>query len=187
MSTYTYSLASDFGGSLKLGQFHDEVNAEGTISPSLTSVTLVGDVVSVTFNSALSGAEETTLDGLVSAHTPTNIGSQTINLAVETDDITDTTYHTVMVFNYLGSDSQTPTHIKVVSEMDDGGTSYDIRIMDVTNNNAVCTSNFTNTLAQVNDLGTLSNLPTNAAIFEVQIKVNGSTTANVREFVMYYD
>ena len=43
MSTYTYSLNSDFGNSLKMSQLHSLIVADGTITTQLNGVTMTGD------------------------------------------------------------------------------------------------------------------------------------------------
>jgi len=66
-TTYTYSLAGDFGGTINNPNFLQQVE-NAAISPALLGTRIDGDAVKVTFASALSGAEQTTLDGVVSAH-----------------------------------------------------------------------------------------------------------------------
>ena len=61
---YTYSLSTDFGGNLDQGQFHQEVQA---VLPTIETVQLKGDVVTVWFTGSIN---QTTLDGLVAAHSP---------------------------------------------------------------------------------------------------------------------
>lgn len=68
-STYSYSLSADFSGNLNSHQLHQEIH-KSSIVPVITEVRIVGDDVDIVFNSALSAGEQTTLNGLVSAHTP---------------------------------------------------------------------------------------------------------------------
>ncbi len=67
---YTKSLSSDFSSSLNSSQFHIEVDGDGGITPNILGVNVTGDVVDIVFDAALSGAEQTTLDGLITAHVP---------------------------------------------------------------------------------------------------------------------
>nr|QBK89447.1 MAG: hypothetical protein LCMiAC02_05420 [Mimivirus LCMiAC02] len=67
---YTKSLSSDFSSNLNSSQFHIEVDGDGGITPNILGVNVTGDVVDIIFDAALSGAEQTTLDGLITAHTP---------------------------------------------------------------------------------------------------------------------
>ncbi len=70
-TTYTKGLAADFSGSLNPGQLITEVEADPGIIPTCINVANTGDVVDITFTAALSAGEQTTLNGLISAHTPT--------------------------------------------------------------------------------------------------------------------
>jgi hypothetical protein len=66
---YTYSKSVDFGGSFAAGQFATEV-ASSAISANFERVDTDGDDVDVVFSASLTAGEVTTLDGLVSSHTP---------------------------------------------------------------------------------------------------------------------
>lgn len=70
MSTiYTYSYVTNFGSNLNQSQFHNEIVAS-VIEQTLNNVTKIGDYVDVEFAAALSSEDQTTLENLVSAHTP---------------------------------------------------------------------------------------------------------------------
>ena len=66
--TYNYSLSSDFGGNINIGDLKNEIEAEGGITPVLSGITRNDDDIDIIFESALSGGEQTTLNGLVSTH-----------------------------------------------------------------------------------------------------------------------
>jgi len=51
-------------------QLQDEINADPGIGPVCEGIKYADPDLVIQFDSALSGAEETTLDGLISAHTP---------------------------------------------------------------------------------------------------------------------
>lgn len=73
MTTYSYSVANDtLSGDVNARGLHSEI-ASSSITIALDSVNVNGDVIDCVFKAALSGAEQTTLDGLVAAHdaTPT--------------------------------------------------------------------------------------------------------------------
>ena len=76
-TTYTKSLASDFGGSLNKGQFHREIDADGGISATLNQIEETSDVIDTTFASSLSAGEQTTLNTLISNHT-VDTGQETL-------------------------------------------------------------------------------------------------------------
>lgn len=76
---------------------------------------------------------------------------------------------------YAGSDVLgVPTKI-IANCWNDGGTSVDITIIDATNSdNVIATLNITSSSEEnIADLGTLSNIPTGNAVFEVEITLNG--------------
>jgi hypothetical protein len=64
---YQYSIATDFQAGVQSDVLVSEIKAAG-IAAGLLSVATAKDVCTITFQSALSGAEKTALDGVVSAH-----------------------------------------------------------------------------------------------------------------------
>lgn len=73
---YTYSKATDFGGSILLSNLFDEIEASSITTQINKTLTVVnGDTVDIWFKAALSAGEKTTLDndaspagGLIAAH-----------------------------------------------------------------------------------------------------------------------
>lgn len=61
------SITSDFGGSFDSVEFHAQVVAS-SITTNFIGINVNGDVVKAWFDAALSGAELTTFNGLVTAH-----------------------------------------------------------------------------------------------------------------------
>ena len=57
-------------GGYKLNELQTEINADSTIVPSCTSITGNGTAIDLDFAAALSAGEETTLDTVISNHTP---------------------------------------------------------------------------------------------------------------------
>lgn len=84
-------------------------------------------------------------------------------------------YTLISQFIFLGTTKLgTPTKIKSITWRN-GGDTVDIRIYDVTNSQIICEkTGIVDLVATVHDLGTLSNLPSGEAIFEIQHKANGS-------------
>ena len=187
-TTYTKSLATDFGGSIEPAQFDTEIKTS-SIAQNLQGVTIIGDDVNITFTATLSTGDQTILDGLVSSHMPiTGTGDRVLEISLTKDSIDLPVYHPIKSFNFLGTNKLSNiTHMKIVGSMDLDGTDYSVRVWDVTNHNSICSATFSNITDKVNDLSILSNLPTGEAIFEVQMKVNGMTKAIVTELLIYYD
>lgn len=73
MATYTYSIAVDFtnltvAGVIAPAELHKDI-VDSSINDVLVGVHTEGDTVKVEFETDLDGTEQTTLDGLVAAHT----------------------------------------------------------------------------------------------------------------------
>ena len=178
-STYTKSIASDFGGSFSPRQFHDEIENDVTITTNLIGINTTGDAVDIIFSSALSGAEETQLNSLISSYSYQQMFETknivTVNPKVES--VNTDSYRRIMVYIYPGNVYNTINNIKVVSYMDSGITSYDIQIRNATNGTTIVTKNLTNTTEQINDLGTLSNIPNSEARLEISVKKTGGNSS----------
>lgn len=98
-------------------------------------------------------------------------------------------YEKVAEFTYIPSEYGTITSIKVISFRNSGATSYDVRLMDVTNSNTIADENFTNTNLELHDL-TLSNLPSNIATIEIQLQSNGgllNNAANIKGIIIKFN
>jgi len=63
--------------------------------------------------------------------------------------------------------------IEVISFMDTAATSYDIKILDVDNQNIIANANFTNTSEAMMDLGTLTNVPDGNTQLDILVRKNG--------------
>jgi len=99
-------------------------------------------------------------------------------------DLTGVTWTKATAFQFRGSTTLgTPSVIEIVA--DQSSTSSDIRIYDTTNSLEICTLNFTNETSSILDLGTLSNIDADAAIWEVQYKEDGSGKVNIWSMHIY--
>ena len=193
-TTYNFSLASDFGGSLKSYQLHKEIDDDGGITPNLIGVNTEGDDVAIIFDATLSGGEETTLNGLVSAHVPdmSKPRKQFFIFAPKRNTITPKNNWVLSgYFQYPGSDQAgTIDYIDLISCMDSGINNYDARVL-VKNTGAVLVekTGMTNTETATIDLGTVSNVPTDKTTLELQIRKNGGNNKQVVEIeqvIVYY-
>lgn len=178
---YTYSLSDDFGGNLLASQLHQVIMDDGGITPNIITVSTKGDIVKIQFDASLSGPEITTLNGIVSAHTPTTPSKEMIFNITPIESYIDSTFW-VTVASFLHNKESSVTSMNVISFMEVGGTSYDVRVVDITNNAVIASQNLANTDELNNSLGTISNLPSDNAIFELQVKINGVTVAQVKNF-----
>jgi len=176
-TTYTKSYITDFGSSFNQSQFHSEIDAEAGIAPNLLQVDKTGDVIDIIFDAALSAGEQTTLDTLISNHTPdtSKAKEQFFIINPKRESIKTSTYSTVAVFKYGGSIALgTIDYINIISYMDSGPTSYCTRVMSKTSNVQIAEkTGLTNTTEAINDMGTITNVPTTEEIFELQVKRMG--------------
>lgn len=70
MTTYIKSLLTDFGENLNPKQLLKEINDDGGIVPNCTYIFNINDDVEITFDADISAGEQTTLDGIITAHVP---------------------------------------------------------------------------------------------------------------------
>ena len=187
-SIYPYTLSTDFSNGVNSAKLYEEIIAVIT-SPVLEyiNVNTSGDLVEIVFAASLSGPQEITLDGLVAAHD----GSPTIVLKSRTIAINTETkleyYHKINTFFFSGSLKEDIRSISVIANIKNDTNSYDVRIYDKTNKQVIASANFTNVESELNDLGTLSNIPTGESIFELQVKSNKKNQIIVvSELVIYY-
>lgn len=84
-------------------------------------------------------------------------------------------YEAVAKVEYLGSDVLGIPDTIDVNAWNDGGTSISIEIQDVTNGNQIAEATVVTSSSEVNieDLGTLSNIPTGPAMFEIRLLLVG--------------
>lgn len=79
MVKYTYSLSSDFGGNIDREQFHNTLYLDGDLTSKLEGIEIDQDVVDIHFNATLTGPEQTTLNSLISGHTPSTSNATVVN------------------------------------------------------------------------------------------------------------
>ena len=171
----TYSIVTDFGGvTPNIGQLHNEIIANVNIIKTLYGVSQYNDVVDIQFDLTLSGPEKTELDSIVSSHVPVYIPAtpNKLNIVTRTNPVKNSSYTRVGTEIFLGSTYATA---KAISWMESGITSYDIEIFDKDNHQILLTANLTNTEESVQDLGTLSNLPTSPIQIEISVRKNGGS------------
>lgn len=189
-TTYTYSLSGDFGTEDDLNSFQlvTEINANVGITVTCDYINTVGDDVDIVFASALSAGEQTLLDTDVTNHIPAiEVGRFTLSMTTEIIGITSTSYISVGTVVFPGTTDADVTHIKIIAEMDSGGTSYDVRVLNNDNGLTVASGNFNNEDQTVLDLGAVSNLSAGESILDVQVKVNGATEVDFHNMAIKYE
>lgn len=176
---YTYTISSDFGGdinNLNMSQLHKAIADDAGITPVFDGISMEGDNVDIIFTTALSGAEQTTLNGLISGHTPVvkPTYSRKHDIIPKKSFTKNTTYDRIVIFEYPGSAyGSAIINIICISHMDSNCTSYDIKILDKTNNLVIAENNFTNTTEAKNILTPVNNIPTDESIIEIYVRKVG--------------
>lgn len=182
ITTYTYQLA-DFttsGGVVAQLKWHKEI---GDLSLGQTLLYIELDTeAKATFADALSGADETSLDGSVSSHDgveldPIGTGSEGF-VALNDWTTEQATWTKADMFIYAGSKIVDVTGVKITAYMDAGPTSYDFRIVDVTHGDTVIGQALglvETSPMQWSSVLPLSNLHADPSCWELQFKRNGGT------------
>ncbi len=89
-----------------------------------------------------------------------------------------TSYVVIAYVHYKGSTAEgTITAIKILASMDGADDTGSIKVYDSTNSLTIAenVNGISGTSVAIYDLGTISNVPTGAAIFEIQVKVSDTT------------
>lgn len=178
MITYTKSLSSDFGGNINLENLHNEISIDSLITTVLIGINLTEDIVEIVFDESLSSEEILELDNVISTHNSVQRAdpSEIKVIYPKIDYLTTSSYKLVSRFVYDGSIYKGIDSIKILSYKDPSITSYDIKIYNDTNEQTIGTINLTNNTEQINDITTLTNIPTGFAIIEIWGKKNGGST-----------
>ena len=89
------------------------------------------------------------------------------------------TYTRMTCTVFQGSKKTVLKKVKIISKGHADITSYSVKLHDATNNNMIGEITLTNTTEEINDLGTLSNIPENEAILEFYVKI--TTTGPIED------
>ena len=171
-TTYTKSLATDFGSVLDVEQLHYEIKDDSDITAVLDGITTVDDVVDIVFQQALDGGEQTQLDTLISSHVPAAKVDYTKRIVItpKKDQFNNTNYKRVAVINYEGSRKEgVIKRVTIDGHIDSGVTDYTVRLYDHKHNQVLAENTFTNTVEDEMVLGPLANIPTTKTRLEVQL------------------
>lgn len=78
------------------------------------------------------------------------------------------------------TDLGTPSEIKVIRQASTGSPAHSIKIRDLTNSSDIAEkTGLTSTTLDILDMGTLSNLPTGGAVFQICVKRDDSGSASI--------
>lgn len=193
-TTYTKSLATDFGGNINESQLHREI-VSAIPGTALIGVNRSEDVVDIIFADLLSGGDETILGTTISNHVPMTgtRKSRFFRYAPKTIKTNSEVYKRIGgPFLYNGSvEMGIIDEVEVISNMDANATSYSVRLYDATNETIIAeTTGQTNLTEEIVNLGTISNVPEDGAILEIHAKRISSTNSAyvyVDDVMIYYN
>ena len=192
--SYNKSITTDFSGVAPIEhQLQAEIKAESGITTNLQGISRNGDTVTIIFDSALSGGEETLLNTVISNHTPDNSKPRIQSLKIQPSsyEVNTSSYMFVARVKYEGSlivgDID---YIEVVSRMTEAITSYDVRVIRQSDMQVIVEkTGLNNTVVGTQDLGLVSNTPEKADLLEVYVRKTGGTGTDhicIDEVVVYY-
>jgi len=189
MVEYTKSLSADFSGNLNVDKLFNEIYNSESIAPTCISVQNIGDDVKITFSESLSTGEQSELENIITNHdyTPEKITNFKETIQCGFAKNIPTSYYVVCRYLYDGSVNNNLNYVKIFSNKDSSVTSYDVRIVDFTNNMVLAEQTFNNSSYQLNDLGNILNVPNTSSVIEVQIKSNNYNQEKIYvDFVSFY-
>jgi len=181
-----YNLITDFGSNVKIGQLLNEIQDAQNIAKDAIGIKLYNNTVECVFSEELDQGESDALDVVVANHTPATENPIIIknNIELTSNKYTTSSYSRISTFVIKG-DQYNIESIKFVGEKNSNVTSYDVRIIDIENNNIIASGNYTNDNIEINDMGTISNSPTTEKILEAHVKKNGGSRVYIYEMFMF--
>lgn len=153
-----------------------------------------GDNLSIIFDTALSSGEETTLNGLIDNHDETYVIPRETFLSINPliFQTKNSSYTTMATFTYGGAfNIGTINYIDILAKRTNPSITYDLRIVDNSNGKVLCEQNdLNNNDYQAIDMGTISNIPNEQTVLDVQAKISGSGNnkyVNLSQILIYYN
>ncbi|MHC4092394.1 MAG: hypothetical protein ACYSVY_19335 [Planctomycetota bacterium] len=175
------SRATDFGGNWNSDNWVKQITDAGLPAPAWVDSS--GDAIDTWFDPDLTAGETTTFDGLPGSHdSVAALTDSTVWSLHESDRVLTGSYKTAASLIWPGSDSMgIPQKVFMLNERISGTASYDIRVCDIDSELTVCeVTGLGNDSPTRTDMGTLSNVSTGPATWEVQVKKNGGGGGNVK-------
>ena len=185
MSIYTFSTSASFLTSETIAILNDEIATLITESDRIASEA-VGDTMVITFDQPLSKESLVILNDIF----------KTYDTSVERGD----KIFSIYPFAKVGSSvyqvlARVPykqwnlTHVELSGYMDAALSSYSACLYDPINDQVLAEQVLTNTVSGIQDLGTITNLPSADTLLEFQVKIVGGSSGNyahVESIFLYY-
>ena len=172
MSSFSYSKANNLNNKFHRNNIINHMKFTELYLLS-NNINESGDNVSISFTNTLTSHQQNILNSLITNYNNAPINYSVIPSRINVEKTSSILYYSRITSLYIqGEYHQSIQSIKIIAYMQNGNTSYDVKIYDVNNNKVIAEKNFTNTTEDILDMGSLSNLPYKETIFEVQVKSN---------------
>lgn len=178
MSSIDYSLSSDFSGNIREDQLHSEIQSNTAILTPLDGIIRSGDLVTVRFFGNITENEGNVLNALVSVHIPdyTPVRRSKIVLPTTTSSITSNNWTRIGLGKFPGTSVIGDiSYVDVSSYMESGLTQYQVRLIDRSNVDVICTANLNNTTLEPKSLGSILYQPDKESVLECLARTEGGT------------
>lgn len=180
--TFHFSLAMDFSGGINSAQLQAEIIVGVGALSSILRIDTNADDVAIVFSSDLSESERDALAAAISTHVPSQLEMRPLaNLITRTNKFNETEWIRIITCVYSGTHNTRPIRqVDILAKMDADATSYSLRCLNL---DAASTApilfeeTFNNTTDRVVMIGgtSLSNIPTDKATLEFQVKKTGGS------------
>lgn len=183
----TYSIINDFSNiSPNISQLQEEIINNINITTNVEYINLTGDVMDIFFATNISAPEKIFLDLLVASHVPifTPSTRNSLNIVPRKNNFNKTNFKRLATNVFPGTSYASA---KCVSYMNNISTSYSIRILDKNNHEVLGEATFTNTTESIQDIGVLTNLPSDTTQIEISGKVTGGGKAYLESVIICYN
>lgn len=183
----TYSIINDFANvSPNISQLQEEIINNINITTSIEYINLTGDVMDIFFVTNISAPEKIILDLLVASHVPifTPSTRNSLNIVPRKNNFNKTNFKRLATNVFPGTSYASA---KCVSYMNNISSSYSIRILDKNNHKVLGEATFTNTTESIQDIGVLTNLPSDTTQIEISGKVTGGGKAFIESVIICYN
>jgi hypothetical protein len=184
-SEYTFSTNQGFNTNDNLNLLNNNIALQITDNTRLNTNS-IGDTVTLTFSSPLSENSIVILSNIFAdLDKPVNRGEKVIN-------INPMIHIKTPIYQIIGRipyHNFKITNIEVNGYMDAGLNYYIVQIYDPTNDLVIAEKSLSNTNYEINDLGTINNLPEGHSILEINVKISPAQnkSAYIEDIVVYYD
>lgn len=174
---YQYSVLNDITlQRISITTLHNELTNNLVLSnATFSGINIKGDALYISFSEEITNDEKIALDLIVANHDFSFTGTYLSQITVfpKFQTVTTTEYMLIARFIYPGTlNTSEIKSIDILSYMDQGAASYDILIVNRTNDSIIATGNFTNTTYSKMTISNIQNIPVDSSIVEVLCKVN---------------